>query len=73
MTILYMWEDIMDDTDDDTPLSDLRDQIADYQKQILEFKRVLRTINYLCSAPYWTSNRRWEIEQLSRRGSKDQE
>lgn len=61
-------------TDDDgTPISDLRDQIKDHQKQILEFKRVLRTINYLCNEPYWTSSRRWEIERLSRRGGENQE
>jgi hypothetical protein len=61
----------MDDTNDNTLISDLRDQIADHQKQILEFKRVLRTINHLCNAPYWASDRRWEIEQLSRRGSEE--
>ncbi len=56
---------------DGTPVSDLRAMITELQQEVADLKRTLRTINYLCNAPYWTSDRRWEIEVFSsRKGEK---
>ncbi len=52
---------------DGTPVSALREMIADLQKEIAELKHTLSTIHTLCNTPHWISERRWKIQDLSAR------
>ncbi len=53
--------------DDGTPIKDILEMLKEQQADIQELKHRLRSINSLANAPHWRAERRWKIEELSRR------
>jgi len=49
---------------DDDELKDILSELPELKKDIVEYKRVLRTICRMCDAPHFNSERRWKIRDL---------
>jgi len=48
----------------DDELKDILSELPELKKEIVEYKRALRTICRMCDAPYFNSERRWKIRDL---------
>ena len=52
-------------TIDDDEIHDLLSTIPELQTEVGQYKKVLRSITALCTAPHWTAERRWKIVALA--------
>ena len=50
---------------DGTPVADIMEHNAELKAEVQQLRKLLRTIEAACDAPYWDTARRWRVRDLA--------